>query len=76
MAPEQLRGRSNIDGRADQYALAVLSYELLSGEVPAGAIEPLNTLVKGINKKVSNGIQKALSPKPENRFLNLSEFLD
>jgi len=68
MAPEQLKGQANIDGRADQYALAVLVYELLSGEVPAGAIEPLHTLVKGINKKTSAAVQKALSPKPENRL--------
>lgn len=75
MAPEQLKGAKNIDGRADQYALAVLTYELLSGEVPAGAIEPLHELVKGINKKISLSVQKALSPKPENRFDNLSEFI-
>jgi serine/threonine protein kinase/peroxiredoxin len=75
MAPEQLKGAKNIDGRADQYALAVLTYELLSGEVPAGAIEPLHEVVKGINKKVSLNVQKALSPKPGNRFDNLTEFL-
>ena len=76
MAPEQLKGAKAIDGRADQYALAVLTYELLSGEVPAGAIEPLHELVKGINKKVSAAVQKALSPKPENRFDSLGEFLE
>ena len=76
MAPEQLKGVKNIDGRADQYALAVLVYELLSGDVPAGAIEPLHELVKGISKKVSLSVQKALSPKPENRFDNISEFLN
>ena len=76
MAPEQLKGAKNIDGRADQYALAVLVYELLSGDVPAGAIEPLHELVKGISKKVSLSVQKALSPKPENRFDNISEFLN
>ena len=75
MAPEQLKGAKNIDGRADQYALAVLTYELLSGEVPAGAIEPLHEIVKGINKKISASVQKALSPKPENRFATLTDFL-
>ena len=75
MAPEQLKGSKNIDGRADQYALAVLTYELLSGDVPAGVIEPLHVLVKGVSKKVSSCVQKALSAKAENRFENLNKFL-
>ena len=75
MAPEQLKGVKDIDGRADQYALAVLAYELLSGEVPAGAIEPLHQLNKSISKKVSEAVQKALSPKPENRHESLNGFL-
>jgi len=75
MAPEQLKGQKDIDGRADQYALAVLVYELLSGEVPAGAIEPLHSLVKAIDRKTSDAVQKALSPKPVNRFSNLNDFV-
>jgi hypothetical protein len=39
MAPEQWAGKKQ-DGKTDQYALAVLFYELVSGEVPfAGAFE-------------------------------------
>ena len=35
MSPEQLRGkRAQWDGRTDQYALAVVVYELLSGHLP------------------------------------------
>jgi serine/threonine-protein kinase len=33
MAPEQIRGRA-IDGRADVYALGVLTFQLLTGELP------------------------------------------
>ncbi len=32
-APEQISGR-DVDGRADQYALACVAYTLLSGSVP------------------------------------------
>ena len=34
MAPEQWRGDSEIDGRADLFALGVLLYEMLAGRVP------------------------------------------
>ncbi len=33
MAPEQIEGRQ-VDGRADQYALACAAFELLAGAVP------------------------------------------
>ncbi|GAA5525413.1 serine/threonine-protein kinase PknD [Microbulbifer aestuariivivens] len=74
MAPEQLRGVKELDGRADQYALAVMAYELLSGEVPAGRIEPLHTLVKGLPRKWSAHIDRALSAKPEARFADIAAF--
>jgi tetratricopeptide (TPR) repeat protein/tRNA A-37 threonylcarbamoyl transferase component Bud32 len=34
MSPEQLRGESNLDGRADIYALGILAYEVLGGTAP------------------------------------------
>ena len=74
MAPEQLKGRSDIDGRADQYAVAVLAYELLTGEVPAGAIEPVQDLRGDTPKGMALGIMQALSPRAENRFASISAF--
>ncbi|MEZ4264176.1 MAG: serine/threonine-protein kinase [Polyangiaceae bacterium] len=34
MAPEQVEGRPDVDGRADFYALGVMLFEMLSGELP------------------------------------------
>lgn len=36
MAPEQREGCRDLDGRADLYALAVMTFELLRGRVPVG----------------------------------------
>jgi formylglycine-generating enzyme required for sulfatase activity/serine/threonine protein kinase len=75
MAPEQLKGQKDIDGRADQYALAVLMYELLSGEVPAGRIEPLHELDKTIPKAISAIVDKGLAARPDNRYASVAEFV-
>ncbi|MBN8446153.1 MAG: SUMF1/EgtB/PvdO family nonheme iron enzyme [Gammaproteobacteria bacterium] len=75
MAPEQLKGSKDIDGRADQYALAVMLYELLSGEVPAGMIEPLPQHRKDVSKSFAAAVHKALATKAENRFATLDEFI-
>jgi formylglycine-generating enzyme required for sulfatase activity len=74
MAPEQLKGKSDIDGRADQYAVAVLMYELLTGEVPAGMIEPVNEARPDTPTPMVDAIHQALKPKPENRFANMDDF--
>jgi serine/threonine protein kinase len=74
MAPEQLKGISEIDGRADQYALGVLLYEMLAGEVPAGRIEPLNKLRKDAPKSLSQAVDKCLSANPDNRYPDVASF--
>ena len=74
MAPEQLKGQKDIDGRADLYSVAVMAYELLSGEVPAGMIEPLQSQRKGISKKLAQAIHQGLATKPANRFADITAF--
>ena len=68
MAPEQLKGSNAIDGRADQYALGVLLYELLAGEVPAGRFRPLRDHRKDLSKRFTEDVEKALDTLPEGRF--------
>jgi len=87
MAPEILAGRA-FDGRADQYALAVTIYELLSGGLPfAGdALQavlnghlnqiprPLKELVPGIPRAVSDAVARALAKNPADRFATCTDF--
>jgi serine/threonine protein kinase len=74
MAPEQLQGLADIDGRADQYAVAVMLYEMLSGNLPTGRVESLSRVRKDIPAAVSKAVDKALSPRREERFGDIQSF--
>jgi tetratricopeptide (TPR) repeat protein len=74
MAPEQLKGSRAIDHRADQYALAVVLYELLTGEVPAGAVRPPHERRKSVPVGVSIAVMRALGGDPADRFPDVTRF--
>lgn len=76
MAPEQLKGTGQIDGRADQYAVGVLLYELLSGDIPAGRTKPLRELRKDLSKGFALAVDKSLEPKAEERHSDIQSFAD
>ena len=88
MSPEQIEGRP-IDGRSDQFALAVIAYELLTGERPfAGDTIPglLYQIVKQepisphmlnatLREPVSRVLAQALDKNPDHRFLKCTAFV-
>lgn len=76
MAPEQLTGAREVDWRADQYSLAVMLYELLTGQIPQGAIQPPRELRPDIPAGLSAAVMKALNPRPERRFASLADLLN
>ncbi|MEZ5464649.1 MAG: bifunctional serine/threonine-protein kinase/formylglycine-generating enzyme family protein [Lysobacteraceae bacterium] len=51
MAPEQSRGE-HVDGRADLYSVGVLAYEMLAGELPFRATDPLALALKHAHNPV------------------------
>src|SRR5579883_1556615 len=89
MSPEQVQGQA-VDGRSDQFSLAVMTYEMLTGEKPYTG-EHLTTVVYKIvaedpvaphrlNPTLSGPIElvlrKAMSKKPEGRYRTCREFTD
>ncbi len=88
-APEQINGR-DVDGRADQYALACVTYTLLSGsvlfrrEVPMAVLyahlsvpPPRLTSVRPeLPGAVNQVLARALSKEPEDRYDSCGDFAD
>ncbi len=48
MSPEQIRGERTLDGRSDQYALGIITFEALSGNHPYQTNTPIGIAVKHI----------------------------
>ncbi len=88
MAPEQATGGA-LDGRADEYALAVVAFELLSGRVPFLADSPLavlhqqvtapppplSTVLPGSPPAADAVLAKALSKKADDRYESCGAFV-
>ena len=83
MAPEQWRGRPQ-GAPADQYALAVMTYEMLAGHLPFENPDPavLQQIVltqepenlSGHPGYVQKAVVRAMNKVPEKRFSSCSEF--
>ena len=66
MAPEVLEGDAS-DHRADLYAVGVLLYELLTGEMPRVAFVPPSSRVP-VDRRLDQIVRKALDTDPGKRF--------
>ncbi len=73
MAPEQLAHPAQVDHRADLYALGVVFYQMLTGELPApGQLEPPSTRV-ALDVRLDAVVLRALERSPERRYGAASE---
>ena len=85
MSPEQVRGR-RVDHRADIYALGVVCYEMLTGQVPFGGetpavlhahvyepLPPLRSLNRQLPAAVEKAVNRALVKEPERRYQSAGE---
>ncbi len=88
MSPEQVQG-DEVTGRSDQFSLAVIAYEILTGERPFPG-EQLSTVVykivaeepvspqklnRTLGPYIDGVLRKALSKKPPNRYRTCAEFV-
>jgi serine/threonine-protein kinase len=89
MSPEQVQGHS-VDGRADQFSLAVIAYEILTGEKPflADQLPALlfrivredpvapQRLNPTVGPQVEMVLKKALAKSANDRYATCMEFVD
>jgi serine/threonine-protein kinase len=87
MSPEQARSARDIDGRTDQYALAVMLYEGLGGRCPfdakslyalmlqkaEGRVTELRKLRPGLPEPLYAVIERAMSVDRQARFSDVGE---
>lgn len=88
MSPEQVQGEDDIDGRSDIYALGVIVYQMLTGQMPYQATTPGKVMMAHLLDPVPDilsvrtdlppavgaVLQRALAKKREQRFATASDF--
>lgn len=72
MAPEQVERPLAVDHRADIYALGVVFYEMLTGDLPLGKFAPPSRKVQ-LDVRLDDIVLRALENDPERRYQQASE---
>jgi serine/threonine-protein kinase len=87
MSPEQAKGIA-VDGRSDQYSLAMAAYHMLTGRIPFGGESlhtviykqvfedppPLRDIRADVPDALAAAIHRALRKEPDERFPTMEEF--
>jgi serine/threonine-protein kinase len=88
MSPEQASGEKNVAAPSDQYALALVGYRMLTGQLPFDADtmpslimkqivevpKPVAEVRPGVPRELSDALARALSKDPATRFPTMEEF--
>ncbi len=88
VSPEQAAGETNLDGRSDQYSLACMIYEMITGERPfSGATpqaimakrftetpKPLRVVRKDVPENVEKAVMRAMATEASGRYTTSAQF--
>lgn len=90
MSPEQIQGDGKVDGRSDIYALGVLVYQMLTGQMPYSADTPAKVMMMHVLQPVPQIlatrpdlpigcdaiIVRAMAKEPNDRFATAGELAE
>ena len=74
-APEQ-QHRLPVDERTDQYSLAAIAYEMLTGKRPMGIIKPPSHHNRQLDARIDEVISRGLAEDPDERYPSVKDFAD
>jgi serine/threonine protein kinase/tetratricopeptide (TPR) repeat protein len=88
VSPEQAAGETNLDGKSDQYSLACVVYEMLTGERPFSGSTPQATMARRFSEmpravrqirstvpeSVEKAITRAMSIEASGRYATAAQF--
>jgi serine/threonine-protein kinase len=88
MSPEQAAGEREIDGRSDEYSLALVVYEMLAGSLPFSGMNaraimaqrftthppPFRVANPDVSERVEQAVLRGLAADPEERFPRILDF--
>ncbi len=88
VSPEQAAGETNLDGRSDQYSLACMIYEMITGERPfSGATPqaimakrftemptPLSSIRREVPESVEKAVMRAMATESTGRYTTSAQF--
>lgn len=89
ISPEQIQAATDINHQADIYTLGVMTYQLLTGELPFRQQNPGALLIAHLNqpapnpcdvmpnlpKQVGQAVVKAMAKEPKDRFETVQKFI-
>jgi serine/threonine-protein kinase len=84
MSPEQCQG-GTLSGASDQYSVAIMAYQMLTGKVPFDSRSVVDLLQKHVGEEppplrdlpphVGAAVHRALAKEPANRFPSVTAFV-